>query len=95
MIYLDDYLDQPDFRSSLRALAADFRQALGLPPDLDELGLVCADVEKAAKYLQDNYPGMGTSPAAPSIASARSTTPRRSPHKGSPNPSGLRRSSPR
>jgi uncharacterized protein YndB with AHSA1/START domain len=59
LIFLDDYLNTPDFRASLRSLAAPFRASLGLPEDLDELGLVCADVVEAANLLQA-IPGMGT-----------------------------------
>ncbi len=58
--YLDDYLDHSDFRAALRTLAPSFRASVGLPEDLDELGLVCPDVVAAADYLQDTYPGMGT-----------------------------------
>lgn len=60
LIYLDDYLNKPDFRVALRSLAAPFRASLGLPEDLDELGLVCPDVEQAAAELQSKWPGMGT-----------------------------------
>lgn len=60
LIYLDDFLKTPDFKKSLRSLAKQFRQELGLPEDLDELGLVCPDVIKAADHLQETYPGMGT-----------------------------------
>lgn len=59
LVYLDDYLDQPDFRLGLRTLAADFRRRAELPLDLDELGLVCPDVVQAADYLQSKYPKMG------------------------------------
>lgn len=59
LIYLDDYLKATDFKKSLRNLATQFRQELGLPEDLDELGLVCPDVVKAADYLQKTYVGMG------------------------------------
>jgi uncharacterized protein YndB with AHSA1/START domain len=60
LIYLDDYLKASNFKAALRGLASDFRNQLGLPRDLDELGLVCADVVKAADYLQKTYAGMGT-----------------------------------
>ncbi len=59
LVYLDDYLNHPDFRHGLRALAADFRRRAELPLDLDELGLVCPDVVQAADHLQSLYPGMG------------------------------------
>jgi hypothetical protein len=60
LVYLDDYLGQKDFKKALRPLAQNFRKELGLPEDLDELGLVCPDVVRAADYLQKKYPGMGT-----------------------------------
>ncbi len=55
LILLKPYLDAPDFRVALRAIAKDFRASLGLPGDIDELGVVCPDVEVAAAWLQDNY----------------------------------------
>lgn len=58
--FLDDYLQQADFQAALRTLAPDFRRNLGLPDNIDELGLVCSDVVEAADYLQQTYPGMGT-----------------------------------
>lgn len=60
LVYLDDYLAQKDFKKSLRPLAQRFRAEVGLPEDLDELGLVCPDVVRAADELQKKYPGMGT-----------------------------------
>jgi len=59
LYFLDDYLDQPDFKVALRALAKDFRKDVGFPIDCDEVGVVCPDVVEAANYLQDKYPGMG------------------------------------
>ena len=57
--FLDDFLRQPNFKIALRDLARDFRSEHGFPIDCDEIGVVCADVEVAAAYLQDTYPGMG------------------------------------
>jgi len=57
--YLDDYLSQPDFKAALRPLAADFREEIGLTVDVDEIGVVCPNIEEAADYLTRTYPGMG------------------------------------
>jgi hypothetical protein len=57
-LFLDDYLDRPDFAESLVSLAGDVAIQAQLPARVDEIGLVCADVQAAAAYLEKNYKGM-------------------------------------
>lgn len=52
LVLLDPYLEAPDFRAALRGLAATLRGTLDLPDDLDELGVVCVDVEQAAERIE-------------------------------------------
>lgn len=56
-LFLEDYLDHPDFAKSLTVLSGDVLKAK-LPAEVDEIGLVCADVLEAANYLEKKYKGM-------------------------------------
>ena len=40
MIPLKSVMDAPDFRAALRPIGRSFRDALGLPLDVDEIGIV-------------------------------------------------------
>jgi len=51
MIYFEDLLKAQDFRLAVEGLAADFRQAHGLPK-IHQLGLLVENVETAAKELE-------------------------------------------
>jgi len=57
--YFDDYLNAPDFPRNFMPLTEPLGTRLGLPEHPDELGLVCANVEKSVEELQNRYPGMG------------------------------------
>jgi hypothetical protein len=60
MIFLDDLLKDPrGFEQAILALARPFRQDLGLPDVVDEVGVVCPDVVAAAEHLERTYDGMG------------------------------------
>lgn len=54
-IELKPFLDAPDFRLALRSIARDFREELGLPVDVDEIGVVCPDIEATAAWLEETY----------------------------------------
>lgn len=54
-LLLDDYLDRPDFAESFLTLAGAIAAKAQLPKRVDEIGLVCQDVERAAGYLQNKY----------------------------------------
>lgn len=54
------YLDADDPAAALIELAGPLRSEVGLPPRVDEVGVVCPDVLKAANELQANYPSMRT-----------------------------------
>jgi hypothetical protein len=51
LILLDDYIGAPDFPANLTARTGDLGARLGLPTSVDELGVLCPDVRKAADYL--------------------------------------------
>lgn len=57
-LFLDDYLNRPDFAESLVDLAGDLVAKAHLPARVDEIGLVCSNVLLAAQYLEKNYKGM-------------------------------------
>src|SRR5262245_22571846 len=59
LIYLDDFLQSRDFPHNLAALTAPLGPELGLGPEVDELGVVCADVPKLAYELEAKYRKMG------------------------------------
>ena len=52
MIVLEDLLREPDFDHALDNLVPEYREQFSLPA-IHQLGLVVADVEKAALYLED------------------------------------------
>ena len=52
MIILEDLMSQPDFGKALDDLVPEYREQFSLPA-IHQLGLVVADVEKAAIYLED------------------------------------------
>jgi hypothetical protein len=52
MIFLEDLMSQPDFSKALDNLIPDFRDKFSLPA-IHQLGLVVADVEKAALKLEE------------------------------------------
>jgi hypothetical protein len=56
--FLEDYLDRADFAEALRALTGTLGDELGLPARVDEVGLVCPDVQAAALELERKWPGM-------------------------------------
>jgi hypothetical protein len=58
LIFLDDYLDAPDFPDNLSALTHPFGASLGLGR-VDELGVVCADVPALVHQLESKYEHMG------------------------------------
>ena len=39
LVFLEDYLSQPDFKVALRARAKDFRSEHGFPVDCDEVAV--------------------------------------------------------
>ena len=57
---LERYLDRRDFRESIAALADPLGSNIGLPPRVDEIGLVCPNVQLAAEHLERRWPGMRT-----------------------------------
>lgn len=59
LIYLDDYLNSADFPGNLRQLASPLAASIGLEGQVDELGVVCADVPGLAHQLEAKYRGMG------------------------------------
>jgi hypothetical protein len=50
-VFLDDYLDAPDFPANLTALTGAFGDRIALPTRCEEIGVLCPDVRKAADYL--------------------------------------------
>ena len=52
MIFLVDLMSQPDFGKALDNIVPEYREHFSLP-DIHQLGLVVADVEKAALYLEE------------------------------------------
>lgn len=56
--FLEDYLDREDFAEALRSLAGGLGDELGLPRKVDEVGLVCPNVQVAAAELERNWPEM-------------------------------------
>ncbi len=51
MIFLEDLMREPDFGKALDKLVAGYREQFSLPA-IHQLGLVVADVEKAALDLE-------------------------------------------
>lgn len=52
MIYLDDLISQPNFNQALEASLPKFTYEFALPK-IDQLGMAVADVEAAARILED------------------------------------------
>jgi len=52
MIFFEDLMSRPDFGKALDNLVPEYREQFSLP-EIHQLGLVVADVEKAALYLED------------------------------------------
>ena len=52
MVFLENLMSQPNFSNALDSLAPDYREQFALPA-IHQLGLVVADVEKAALYLEN------------------------------------------
>lgn len=55
LIFLDDYIGSSDFPTNLTARTGALGARLGLPTQIDELGVLCPDVRKAADYLTAKY----------------------------------------
>ena len=53
-----DYLERPDYATALLELAGDLHAKAQLPDKVDEIGLVCSDVQKAAEFLENTFKGM-------------------------------------
>ena len=52
MIFFEDLMSRPDFGKALDNLVPEYREQFSLP-EIHQLGLVVADVEKAALYLEN------------------------------------------
>jgi len=59
LVYLDDYLDSPEFPGNLGALTGSLGEKIGLRSRVDELGVVCRDVPALVYALEAKYPHMG------------------------------------
>ena len=58
--YLVDHLDRADLAGSLAELTHPLGQEIGLPPRVDEVGVVCPNVLVAANELKARWPRMET-----------------------------------
>ncbi|MGC4091211.1 MAG: hypothetical protein QM756_25705 [Polyangiaceae bacterium] len=56
--FLEDYLDRDDLAEALRGLAGPLGDGLELPARVDEVGLVCPSVVRAAAELKQRWPDM-------------------------------------
>jgi catechol 2,3-dioxygenase-like lactoylglutathione lyase family enzyme len=52
MIFLEDLMSRPDFGEALNNLIPEYREKFSLP-EIHQLGLVVADVEEAARHLEE------------------------------------------
>jgi hypothetical protein len=59
-LYLVDHLDRDDLGESLAELTGDLGKRTGLPGRVDEVGLVCPNIEAAARGLKARWPKMHT-----------------------------------
>jgi hypothetical protein len=59
-LYLVDHLDRDDFAESVASITGDLGKRIGLPARADEVGLVCPNVEAAARGLKARWPDMKT-----------------------------------
>ncbi len=59
LIPLEDFLGAPNFPDNVYELIGPLATRLKLPPRINEMGVVCTDVLKAAEYLEKKYEGMG------------------------------------
>ena len=57
-LFLEDYLDRPDFAEALSVLAGNVNSTAKLPARVQEIGLVCQSVLLASQHLENKYPGM-------------------------------------
>jgi hypothetical protein len=58
-LFFEDYLKMPDFAESFMVLAGEAATKAQLPARVDEIGLVCLNVETTAARLEQKY-GMST-----------------------------------